>query len=167
MAGWGWLWAWGGNMLSSRGVETSLCTIMVPLNLKLNLVTKKWNQLGKRTIVETYILSTTLCLQSYMPNLFQISSQGTSKNPSDTDSTTFPSSTFPLKASLANVAVLFPGTHLCHPCAGEAVGSLIKFAQMVWIVLESVFSSLVAVVALKVPKISRTTYKGVSSLLCW
>jgi hypothetical protein len=56
--------------------------------------------------------------------------------------------TFPLYANFASVFVALPGTYFGQFGAGEAVGFLMKFAKAVWIVLESVASSAVAVVRL-------------------
>jgi hypothetical protein len=77
-----------------------------------------------------------------------------------TRSTKSSNSTLPSYAIFANVRVLLPGTYAGHPGAGDFVGSLTKFAMTVWSVCESVTSFGVAVVLLKVPKISGTIERG-------
>jgi uncharacterized membrane protein (Fun14 family) len=70
--------------------------------------------------------------------------------------TTLFNSTFPSYASLARVCVSDPGRYLRQLGAGGVLGFLIKFATIVWNVLDNVTSLGVAVVALKVPNNSGT-----------
>lgn len=78
--------------------------------------------------------------------------------------TTFPSPTFPLYASFANVAVLFPGTYFGQFGAGATAGFFTKLATSLCIVWESSASGCVAVERLKVPNISGT---GTQSAVHW